>query len=132
MGNPIKPQRVWKWEIAIYLYLAGMGAGSFVVGMGTLWAFRPVASVTVLGFHLDIARLALLWGPILVAVGARFLILDLGIQKHFLYACLNPLSSWVARGSSFSPPSSSSGVSSCGFRSLSRPSSPYPDSLVNP
>jgi formate-dependent nitrite reductase membrane component NrfD len=27
-----RPQREWGWEIAIYLYMAGMGAGSFVVG----------------------------------------------------------------------------------------------------
>jgi formate-dependent nitrite reductase membrane component NrfD len=98
MGTTIKAQRVWKWEIAIYLYLAGMGAGSFVFGIGTLWAFGPSARVTVFGFPIDAASLALLWGPVLVAVGAPFLILDLGIKRRFLYACLNPGSSWVARG----------------------------------
>jgi formate-dependent nitrite reductase membrane component NrfD len=33
-----------------------------------------------------------------VAIGAPFLILDLGIKKRFLYAALNPRTSWVARG----------------------------------
>jgi len=45
-----------------------------------------------------LAKAALLWGPILVAIGAPFLILDLGIKRRFLYACLNPRTSWVARG----------------------------------
>jgi formate-dependent nitrite reductase membrane component NrfD len=33
-----------------------------------------------------------------VAIGAPFLILDLGIKWRFMYACLNPRTSWVARG----------------------------------
>jgi formate-dependent nitrite reductase membrane component NrfD len=34
----------------------------------------------------------------MVAIGAPFLILDLGIKWRFMYACLNPRTSWVARG----------------------------------
>ena len=34
----------------------------------------------------------------MVAIGAPFLILDLGIKWRFIYACLNPRTSWVARG----------------------------------
>ncbi len=93
-----RPQRLWKWEIAIYLYLAGMGAGSYIIGMTAQWTAHPKLPFMLFGFDLDLARLALLWGPILVAVGAPFLILDLGIKRRFLYACLNPKTSWVARG----------------------------------
>ncbi len=96
--KPARPQRLWKWEIAIYLYLAGMGAGSYIIGMVAQWTVHPKLSLMLFGFDLDLGRLALLWGPILVAVGAPFLILDLGIKKRFLYACLNPKTSWVARG----------------------------------
>ncbi len=96
--NRQKPQRLWRWEIAIYLYLAGMGAGSYIIGMITHWLLSPSVPVSVFGFHLDIANPALLWGPIFVAIGAPFLILDLGIKRRFLYACLNPKTSWVARG----------------------------------
>ena len=102
--SPIKnreypgPQRVWKWEIAIYLYLAGMGAGSYIVGMVIHWFINPTVPITLFGFNFDLAKPALLWGPLLVAVGAPFLILDLGIKRRFLYACLNPKTSWVARG----------------------------------
>lgn len=94
----LKPQKEWKEIIAIYLYLAGMGAGSFVIGTLFNWFVNPTRSVFIWDLPFDLAKAALLWGPILVAIGAPFLILDLGIKKRFLYACLNPRTSWVARG----------------------------------
>jgi formate-dependent nitrite reductase membrane component NrfD len=99
----LRPQREWKEIIAIYLYLAGMGAGSFVTGtliswMGVKWnpAFHP--SFDLFGYPLNFSSLPILWGPIMVAIGSPFLILDLGIKWRFIYACLNPRTSWVARG----------------------------------
>jgi formate-dependent nitrite reductase membrane component NrfD len=99
----LRPQKEWKEIIAIYLYLAGMGAGSFVIGtlinwMGVKWnpAFHP--SFNLFGYPLNFSSLPILWGPIMVAIGAPFLILDLGIKWRFMYACLNPRTSWVARG----------------------------------
>jgi polysulfide reductase chain C len=98
--NPkcLRPQREWRWEIAIYLYMAGMGAGSFVVGIFTHWLEHPSMTIQAWGFSFDIAKFALFGGPILVAMGTPFLILDLGIKRRFFYACLNPKTSWVARG----------------------------------
>jgi len=97
------PQKEWNEIIAIYLYLAGMGAGSFVMGTLINWmgvksnpAFHP--SFNLFGYPLDFSSLPILWGPIMVAIGAPFLILDLGIKWRFMYACLNPRTSWVARG----------------------------------
>ncbi len=105
----LRPQKEWKEIIAIYLYLAGMGAGSFVIGIlihwGTLihWtgvklnpSFLP--SIDLFGYALNLSSVPILWGPIMVAIGAPFLILDLGIKWRFMYACLNPRTSWVARG----------------------------------
>jgi formate-dependent nitrite reductase membrane component NrfD len=99
----LRPQKEWKEIIAIYLYLAGMGAGSFVIGtliswMGVEWnpAFLP--SIDLFGYPLNLSSLPILWGPIIVAIGAPFLILDLGIKWRFMYACLNPRTSWVGRG----------------------------------
>jgi formate-dependent nitrite reductase membrane component NrfD len=99
----LRPQKEWKEIIAIYLYLAGMGAGSFVIGTlinwtGVKWnpAFLP--SIDLFGYSLNFSSLPILWGPIMVAIGAPFLILDLGIKWRFMYACLNPRTSWVARG----------------------------------
>ena len=97
----VKPQREWKWEIAIYLYLAGMGAGSFIIGVFLGWfgyGLNPSKTLSLFGFSMELSRAFLLWGPLLVAIGAPFLILDLGIKRRFLYACLNPKTSWVARG----------------------------------
>jgi len=94
----LRPQEHWSWMIAIYLYLAGIGAGSYIIGTVIDWFVHPSRMVTIWGQPLDLAKAALLWGPILVALGAPFLILDLGIKKRFLYACLNPRTSWVARG----------------------------------
>jgi formate-dependent nitrite reductase membrane component NrfD len=98
MRKHLKPQEHWGWIIAIYLYLAGMGAGSYIIGTLINWFVGPSKIGSLFGLPVDAAKAALLWGPVLVAIGAPFLILDLGIKKRFLYACLNPKTSWVARG----------------------------------
>ena len=99
----LRPQREWKEIIAVYLYLAGMGAGSFVIGTLISWmapSSTPpfLSSVILFGYSLNLSEIPIFWGPVMVAVGAPFLILDLGIKWRFMYACLNPRTSWVARG----------------------------------
>ncbi|MBM4309195.1 MAG: hypothetical protein FJ123_20910, partial [Deltaproteobacteria bacterium] len=83
-----RPQQEWKVIIAIYLYLAGMGAGSFIIGILIHWTgvtFDPLSIpfVDFLGVRFDLAKFLLLWGPIMVSIGAPFLILDLGIKWRF-------------------------------------------------
>ena len=99
-GRVSRPQEHWHSIIAIYLYLAGMGAGSFIIGMVIHWFIHPsqLIQIPVWNLPFDLGKAAILWGPILVAIGAPFLILDLGIKWRFMYACLNPRTSWVARG----------------------------------
>lgn len=88
LNRAVHPQEEWEWPIAMYLYMAGMGAGAFVIGVLSDWLFHP-----------DIpSRGLLLWGPILVVLGAPFLVLDLGKKFRFINAALNPISSWAARG----------------------------------
>ncbi len=99
----LRPQQEWKVIIAIYLYLAGMGAGSFIIGTVIHWvgvALNPpfVPFMEILGYRLDLINVPIFWGPIMVSIGAPFLVLDLGIKRRFMYACLNPRTSWVARG----------------------------------
>jgi polysulfide reductase chain C len=100
----LKPQKEWKEIIAIYLYLAGMGAGSFIIGTLIQWfgvkLHPPLipSSLEIFGVTLNFSKALILWGPVMVAIGAPFLILDLGIKWRFMYACLNPRTSWVARG----------------------------------
>jgi len=99
----VRPQQEWKEIIAVYLYLAGMGAGSFIIGILIHWMgaeLNPLSIpfIELFGVRLDLAKFPILWGPIMVSIGAPFLILDLGIKWRFMYACLNPRTSWVARG----------------------------------
>ena len=83
-----KPQKEWGWEIALYLYLAGMGSGSFIIGVLLDW----------LGYATPPESAVYLWGPVPVAFGSLFLMLHLGNKKRFLNAGLNPKTSWVSRG----------------------------------
>jgi formate-dependent nitrite reductase membrane component NrfD len=99
----VRPQQEWNVIIAVYLYLAGMGAGSFIIGILLHWmgvAFDPltIPFVDLFGIRFDLTKVPIFWGAIMVSVGAPFLILDLGIKWRFIYACLNPRTSWVARG----------------------------------
>ena len=65
-----KPQQEWKVIIAIYLYLAGMGAGSFIIGTLIHWAgaaFNPISTpfIELLGIRFDITKIPILWGPVM-------------------------------------------------------------------
>ena len=84
----LHPQEEWEWPIAVYLYLAGFGAGAVAAGLLADWVLQPEIP----------SRAVLLWGPVFVAVGAPFLILDLGRKMRFLNAALNPRTSWAGRG----------------------------------
>lgn len=92
------PQKVWGWQVALYLFLAGMGAGAYTVGVILGWTWNLFVPIEIFNVTFDVAKGVLYWGPLLAAIGAPFLILDLGIKERFLYACLNPRTSWVARG----------------------------------
>jgi formate-dependent nitrite reductase membrane component NrfD len=99
----LRPQEEWRVIIAVDLYLAGMGAGSFIIGTLIHWlgvTLNPlfILSVNILGYRLDLSKVPIFWGPIMVSIAAPFLIVDLGIKRRFMYACLNPRTSWVARG----------------------------------
>ena len=82
------PQHEWGWQVALYLYLAGIGSGALAIGLLVNW----------MGYSPEVSRAILLWGPVFVAVGAFFLILKLGIKRRFLNTVLNPATSWLSRG----------------------------------
>lgn len=84
--------------IALYLFLAGAGAGAFLVGAAVdmTLRFRPrwgwfarVSAVTDAGLVL---------GPALVAASALFLILDLGVPERTLYLFLVSTPSLLSLG----------------------------------
>jgi len=51
-----------------------------------------------MGYIPDGLRPLVLWGPVLVAIGALFLVLKLGVKRRFLNTILNPMTSWLSRG----------------------------------
>src|SRR5512136_2699530 len=85
-------QTEWSWNIAVYLFLAGVGAGGYAAGVvasfgGEAWE--------------RFARTGVALGWPLLMVGTVFLILDLGVKVRALRVFLNPGTSWIARGSLF-------------------------------
>ena len=83
-----KPQEQWEWPIAVDLYIAGIGGGSFITGVVVDW----------LGYSVFPSKAILLWGALLTVFAIPFIIMDLGKKWRFLYACLNPRTSWLSRG----------------------------------
>jgi formate-dependent nitrite reductase membrane component NrfD len=87
-GRFMKPQKTWKWQVPVDIYLAGMGGGTFIFAMIIGW----------LGYFSYLPKAVLLWGFIPVAGGAALLVLELGMKHRFLRTLLNPRSSWLSRG----------------------------------
>lgn len=58
---------VWDAIIAIYLFLAGLGAGAFALGALTNWAKTPAPTMK---------RIAFIVAPVAVAVGTLMLVVD--------------------------------------------------------
>jgi polysulfide reductase chain C len=85
----LKAQSKWKWLIAAYLFLAGLGGGAYVTGV--LADFRGAGWET-------ISKIGVCLGFPCVAVGCVFLLADLGTPKNFWRAGFRPNTSWIARG----------------------------------
>lgn len=83
-------QTEWGWKIAAYLFLAGVGAGSYAIGAIADFAGKEGMVVSKIGISL---------GFPLLLIGTFFLIADLGVRYRALKVFLNPGTSWIARGS---------------------------------
>ncbi len=90
-AKPLSLQTVWGWKIATYLFLAGAGAGAYLVGSAAL-LWPGLASPPAATLFMEVGAAA-------VAVSVLFLIGDLGRPRYFLRALLRPGRSWLARGS---------------------------------
>lgn len=84
----MKSQTKWRWLIAAYLFLAGVGGGAFVTGAIADYA----------GWGAGISQMGILLGFPCVLIGTLFLIADLGTPKNFWRAFMRPKTSWIARG----------------------------------
>jgi formate-dependent nitrite reductase membrane component NrfD len=59
----IERQRMWGWIVAFYIFLAGVGGGTFL--------FSFILNIT--GIYEPVARIGALVGPLLVLLGTFFL-----------------------------------------------------------
>lgn len=70
---------VWNWVIAVYLFLAGLSAGSILLGIWLQWTDeRPFS-----GSEKPIVKAAALIAPIIICLGLACLVLDLTKPFHF-------------------------------------------------
>jgi formate-dependent nitrite reductase membrane component NrfD len=89
--NKAEGQKNWGWLIVLYVFLAGLGGGTF------LFSF-------VLNFiskYTEVARLGALIGPVVVLLGTVLLLFDLGSAGRAYRLFTNPatlVSSWMIRG----------------------------------
>ena len=82
---------VWDAFIAVYLFLAGLGAGAFVLGALTNWAKTPAPRMK---------RIAFVIAPVAVAVGTLVLVVDAKagfanpLRFFLLVSNLNSVMAW--------------------------------------
>lgn len=80
--------------IALYLFLAGTGAGAFLIGavVDMVLRFRPRAAGGWFERVSAVTDAGLILGPVLVAVSALFLFLDLGVPDRVIspLSCFEP------------------------------------------
>jgi formate-dependent nitrite reductase membrane component NrfD len=80
----------WRWLIAAYLFLAGVGGGAFLTGViadlrgGADWAL--------------VSKIGVFLGVPCVLIGTLFLLADLGRPFNAWRVWMKPGTSWIARG----------------------------------
>lgn len=82
-------QRSWGLKVAIYLFLAGVGSGSTLVGLAYGFIFRYPSMVVKVGLAM---------GPPLVISGCLFLVFDLGRPSASYLIPFHAKHSWISRG----------------------------------
>ncbi len=74
--NPV----VWNWVIAVYLFLAGLSAGSILIGLGLKWTDKN--QYATIG-EKPILKAAAFIAPVIIFLGLACLVLDLTKPFHF-------------------------------------------------
>jgi formate-dependent nitrite reductase membrane component NrfD len=82
-------QTEWRWLIAIYLFLGGVGGGAYTIAAINSFLGEALEPSTVVGLWISF--------PALI-IGSLCLLADLGQPSKAVLAGLRPGTSWIARG----------------------------------
>jgi formate-dependent nitrite reductase membrane component NrfD len=89
--NQPERQKSWGWMIILYIFLAGLGGGTFLFSFILLFW----------GKYKDVARIGALAAPLIVAFASLILLFDLGSPAKAYRLFTTPktlMSSWMTRG----------------------------------
>ena len=89
--NQAERQRSWGWMIILYIFLAGLGGGTFLFSFVLLFINKYEA----------VARIGALIGPLVVLLASGLLLFDLGSPSRAYRLFTTPktlMSSWMSRG----------------------------------
>jgi polysulfide reductase chain C len=93
MGSPKLEGQVqieWRWLIAAYLFLAGVGGGAYLAGV--IADFAGGADWTA------VSKIGVFLGVPCVLIGTLFLLVDLGKPINAWRVWMKPGTSWISRG----------------------------------
>jgi formate-dependent nitrite reductase membrane component NrfD len=80
----------WRWLIAAYLFLAGVGGGAYLTGVIADFAYGPDWAI--------VSKIGVFLGVPCVLLGTFFLLADLGKPINSWRVWMKPGTSWIARG----------------------------------
>jgi polysulfide reductase chain C len=80
----------WRWLIAVYLFLAGVGGGAYLAGV--------IADLAGGADWMLVSKIGVFLGVPCVLIGTLFLLADLGTPSNAWRVWMKPKTSWIARG----------------------------------
>jgi polysulfide reductase chain C len=80
----------WRWLIAAYLFLAGVGGGAYLAGV--------IADFKYGADWMTVSKIGVFLGVPCVLIGTLFLLADLGRPMNAWRVWMKPGTSWIARG----------------------------------
>jgi formate-dependent nitrite reductase membrane component NrfD len=83
-------QTEWRWLVAAYLFLAGVGGGAYLAGV--------IADILGGPYWMPVSKIGITLGLPCVLIGTLFLLADLGTPSHAWRVWMKPKTSWIARG----------------------------------
>jgi polysulfide reductase chain C len=83
-------QTEWRWLIAAYLFLAGVGGGAYLAGV--------IADFAGGADWMTVSKIGVFLGVPCVLIGTLFLLADLGKPINAWRVWMKPGTSWIARG----------------------------------